>query len=412
VRLHQLLVEEEDKLAHDLELLANVEQPIKNFRALTETQRMFVAILESNGNDGGAVTARALLNGLEQSQALHTEHRQRILASFHRTEEILTRILAHLRVRTGHDFSRYKRSTVLRRLARRMQVARTNQLRDYYDFMRDNTEEAQALLSDLLISVTTFFRDRDAFDAVAKLLPGLFAAKGLKDPIRVWSAGCATGEEAFSLGILMLEEAARHDVRPPIQIFGSDLDVRGLAAAREARFPAAIEADVSEERLRRFFTRDGDQYRVRQELRDIVLFAIHDLLKDPPFLHMDLICCRNVMIYLDRDLQEQVCSTFHYALSPGGYLFLGAAETADNPPGLFHSIDRSARIYQSTAVPAKPPRLSPRLLGPVRIPEYASGPVQSLSPTAAVHEAEIKKGGSKWNFTTVPTLHVGRRLTF
>ena len=306
-------------------------------------------------------------------------------------EEILTRILAHLRVRTGHDFSRYKRSTVLRRLARRMQVARTNQLRDYYDFMRDNAEEAQALLSDLLISVTTFFRDRDAFDAVAKLLPGLFAAKGLKDPIRVWSAHCATGEEAFSLGILMLEEAARHDVRLPIQIFGSDLDVRGLAAAREARFPAAIEADVTEERLRRFFTRDGDQYRVRQELRDIVLFAIHDLLKDPPFLHMDLIGCRNVMIYLDRDLQEQVCSTFHYALSPGGYLFLGAAETADNPPGLFHSIDRSARIYQSTAVPAKPPRLSPRLLGPVRIPEYASGPVQSLSPTATVHEAALHR---------------------
>jgi two-component system CheB/CheR fusion protein len=199
-------------------------------------------------------------------------------------EDLLRRVLAHLRVRTGHDFSKYKRSTVLRRIARRMQVARTDTLRDYYDVLRDNPSEAQALLGDLLISVTTFFRDSEAFEALAKqVLPEILRDKDANDSIRVWVSGCATGEEAYTIAILLLEEASRHELRPTMQVFGSDLDARALAFAREGRFPAAIEADVSEERLRRFFLREGDQYRVRQELRDIVLFAVHDLLKDPPF---------------------------------------------------------------------------------------------------------------------------------
>src|SRR5690348_6952914 len=282
-------------------------------------------------------------------------------------EELLRRILAHLRVRTGHDFSKYKRSTVLRRIARRMQLTRADDLKEYYDVMRDNSDEAQALLSDLLISVTTFFRDGEAFDKIAKkAIPELFKNKNPEETIRVWVSGCATGEEAYSFAILLLEEAAKHPLRPPIQVFGSDLDSRALAAAREGRFPIAIESDVSEERLRRFFAREGDHYRVRQEVRDIVLFAVHDLLKDPPFSHVHLISCRNVLIYLDRELQEQLSSTFHYALNPGGYLFLGASESAENPSGLFRSIDRAARIYQSTAIAGDKPRLLPRLLGPVR----------------------------------------------
>ena len=200
-------------------------------------------------------------------------------------------------------------------------------------------------------------------------------------------AGCATGEEAYSIGILLLEEAARHDVRPQIQVFGTDLDSRALAAAREGRYPAAIEADVSEPRLRRFFTHEGDYYRIRQELRDIVLFALHDLLKDPPFSHVDVVSCRNVLIYLDRELQEQVCSTFHYALNPGGYLFLGTAETAENPPGLFRVLDRHVRIYQSTLAPGEKPELLPRLMGPIRIREQMLPLAQSVSPTAALTEA-------------------------
>ena len=189
----------------------------------------------------------------------------------------------------------------------------------------------------------------------------------------------------------VVEEAGRHDIRPPIQIFGSDLDSKALAAARDGRFPGAIENDVSEERLRRFFVREGDHYRVRQEVRDTVLFAVHDLLKDPPFSHVDLISCRNVLIYLDRELQEQVCNTFHYALSPAGSLFLGSSETADHPPGLFRLLDRSYRIYQSTAQIGEKPRLVPRLLGPVRVREPAVQYGRGLSPTVALGDAAMHR---------------------
>src|SRR5262249_38193342 len=232
----------------------------------------------------------------------------------------------------------------------------------------------------------------EAFRAIAKnVLPAMFNERGLNEPIRIWICGCATGEEAYSIAILLLEEAARHELRPPIQIFASDLDSRALSYAREGRFPTAIEADVSEERLRRFFVQEGDHYRVRQDVRDIVLFAIHDLLKDPPFSHVDLITCRNVLIYLDRDLQEQVCSTFHYALKPAAYLLLGPSEAADNPPGLFRTADRPARLYQSTTKLGERPYALPRLLGPVRVREQVTQPLRTISPTAALGEAVIHR---------------------
>jgi two-component system CheB/CheR fusion protein len=307
-------------------------------------------------------------------------------------EESLPRILAHLRVRTGHDFSKYKRSTVVRRIARRMQVTRTEDLGAYYDVLREQAEEAQALLSDLLISVTTFFRDGDVFDALAKgVIPQLFHDKGPNDSVRALVSGCATGEEAYSIAMLLLEETLRHEFRPTIQVFGSDLDSRALAIAREGRYPAAIDTDVSDDRMRRFFTREGDGYRVRQELRDVVLFAVHDLLKDPPFSRIDLVSCRNVLIYLDRELQEQVCSTFHYALNPGGFLLLGSAETADNPPGLFRTVDRTARIYQSTVQAGEKPRLLPRLFGPVTIREPANPLMRAVSPSVALSEAAMHR---------------------
>lgn len=303
-------------------------------------------------------------------------------------EDSLYRILAHLRIRTGHDFSKYKRSTVLRRIARRMQVTRTTSLKEYYDFSRGSPEEAQALLSDLLISVTTFFRDSGVFEALKTcVLPDLFEAKGPNDSVRVWVPGCATGEEAYTIAILLMEEAGRHDVRPAIQVFGSDLDGVALVSAREGRFLPTIAADVSEDRLRRFFVREGNGYRVRQELRDIVLFASHSLLKDPPFSRIDLISCRNVLIYLDRELQEQVCRTFYYALNPSGFLLLGSSESADSPAGLFTSVDRGARIYQSTAHPGDKPRLLPRLLGIPGLHEPAVSGGRSLAPTAALNEA-------------------------
>src|SRR6185437_1112918 len=171
----------------------------------------------------------------------------------------------------------------------------------------------------------------------------------------------------------------------------SDLDARALNLARDGRYPISIETDVGEERLRRFFTREGDGYRVRQELRDAVLFAVHDLLKDPPFSRVDLISCRNVLIYLDRDLQEQVCSTFHYALNPTGYLLLGSSENADNPSGLFRTVDRNSRIYQSTAYLSEKPRLLPQLIAPMRPHEQAARFIGSANPTVALSDAALHR---------------------
>ena len=295
-------------------------------------------------------------------------------------EDNLRRILAHLRVRTGHDFSHYKRSTVMRRLLRRMQVTRKEEFEEYFSYLRDHVEEAQALLADLLISVTAFFRDTKAFESLAQnVIPHLFRG-GERNPVRVWVAGCATGEEAYSVAILLMEEASRHEFRPEIQVFGSDMDSRALNIAREGRYPAAIEADVSEERLRRFFTRDGEYYRVKRELRDAVLFANHSLLKDPPFSRLDLISCRNLLIYLDRDLQQQVLATLHYGLLPDGYLFLGSSESGEHPDGMFRVVDRDARIYQSAGRSAERLPTLPRILG---VPSEHLGGAINPTPVSA-----------------------------
>lgn len=290
------------------------------------------------------------------------------------SEEWVRRILSLLRARTGQDFSRYKRATVMRRLARRMQVAQSEQLEDYFNFLRESPGEADALFNDLLISVTSFFRDASAFEALAiDVIPRVFDGHGEDQSIRVWVTGCATGEEAYSIAILLLEEAARRDIRPDIQVFATDLDEKALTVAREGRYPSTIAADVSEERLRRFFVREGEQYRIRREVRDLVVFAIHSILRDPPFSRIDLVTCRNLLIYLDRDLQQQVCSVLHYALKPGGYLFLGNSETAESPTGLFTPVNREARIFRSVERARDSLPMLPRAMGAVRLPEI-SGP--------------------------------------
>ena len=203
--------------------------------------------------------------------------------------EAMQRILSHLRIRSGHDFSKYKRSTVRRRIARRMQLQRAATMVEYLTILRENGGEAQALFADLLISVTTFFRDPQAFERLASIvITRLFEGKGSADKIRVWVPGCATGEEAYSIAMLLIEEATRREVRSEIQVFASDLDDGALAVARDGRYPVAIEADMTEERLKRFFNREGDRYHVTRELRDIVLFSKHSLLKDPPFSRVDL----------------------------------------------------------------------------------------------------------------------------
>jgi two-component system, chemotaxis family, CheB/CheR fusion protein len=297
-------------------------------------------------------------------------------------EETLQRIFAYLRTRTGNDFSRYKRSTIYRRLARRMQVRQVGELSEYLALLKRKPDEVEALFHELLISVTTFFRDPAAFDVLAqRVIPKLYEFDASAGSLRIWVPGCASGEEAYSLAMLFADEAGRHETRKELQIFASDLDTTALSIAREGRYPFAIEADVGEERLRKYFTKEGDLYRIRRELREMVLFATHSLLKDPPFSRLHLISCRNLLIYLEKDLQQQVLATFNYALRPGGYLFLGSSETADIAPAYFRVLDREARIYQSKGATGDyrelPNILVPHRSGEIPVPGPALGPIHS-----------------------------------
>ncbi len=262
------------------------------------------------------------------------------------SEAALREVLIFLRMRTGRDFSYYKRATIVRRISRRMQVNSVEDLPGYLAFLRMHPGETGAMLQDLLISVTNFFRDREAFTALDHHLPALFAGKDHGDTVRVWVPACATGEEAYSLAMMFLEYAHRLESPPALQIFGCDLDEQAIQVARAGIYPGAIVADVSEERLRRFFTRERGGYRVRREVREMVLFAAHDLLKDAPFSRMDLISCRNLMIYLNREAQARVLETFHFALKAGGRLFLGSSESIDETSPLFKPLDKKFRIYQ------------------------------------------------------------------
>ncbi|WP_412060706.1 CheR family methyltransferase [Rubrivirga sp. IMCC45206] len=271
--------------------------------------------------------------------------------------QALQAIFAHLRERTAHDFSDYKRTTILRRLARRLQMTGQPGLPSYAAYLRSDPGEVQALLRDFLISVTQFFRDSEAFEALqAEVVPALFEGKGRHDQVRVWVAGCATGEEAYSIAMLLCEYKDRLADGPDIQVFATDIDDDALDRAREGVYSEIVAADVSAERLQRFFQVEGDAVRVKPEIRQMVLFARHNLLSDPPFSRLDLVACRNVLIYFNRSVQERVFATFHYALHPEGWLFLGAAEGPALLSKGFAAVDKPARIYQRRGG-AAPPRL-------------------------------------------------------
>jgi two-component system CheB/CheR fusion protein len=260
-------------------------------------------------------------------------------------EIALRDVLVFLRMRTGHDFSYYKRATILRRIGRRMQVNGVDDLPGYLEFLRTHPGEPTALLQDLLISVTNFFRDRDVWEAVAKQIPELFKDKTSGDLVRVWVPACATGEEAYSIAMLLLEHARKLDAPPTLQVFACDLDEQAIQTARAGLYSEVIAADVSEERLRRFFVKELHNFRVKRELREMVLFAVHDLLKDAPFSRMDMVSCRNLLIYLNDAAQHRVFETLHFALKPHGRLVLGASESAEDAGALFSSIDKKHRIY-------------------------------------------------------------------
>jgi two-component system CheB/CheR fusion protein len=297
-------------------------------------------------------------------------------------QQALREIFALLRAHTGHDFANYKRATLLRRIERRISVRNLPGLEAYAAVLRGQPDEVQALLKDLLISVTNFFRDKEAFAALEQeILPRIFAGKGAGDTVRVWVAGCATGEEAYSVAMLCAERALDVLDAPAVQVFATDIGEAAVARARAGLYTPADVADVSPERLRRFFTLEDERYRVRPELRERILFAHHNLLADPPFSHLDLVTCRNVLIYLNRTAQERVIEIFHLALEPGGFLFLGNVESADGASDLFTVISREHRLFQRR--PAAPQPLPLPLSGPPPRPAAARPPALPAPDAAA-----------------------------
>ena len=251
-----------------------------------------------------------------------------------------------LRSRLGHDFSQYKKQTFMRRVQRRMQVVHLTAYADYLARLKIDHEQAVLLFRDLLISVTSFFRDAAAFTVLEKqVIPGLFQGKDATSTVRVWVPGCATGEEAYSMAILLREHMETLTVLPKVQIFGSDIDEIAIATARAGRYPASLLDGMSDERRSRFFSKTAGGFVVKQAVRELCTFSAHSLVRDPPFSRIDLISCRNLLIYLDRTLQDRVVPIFHYALVPAGILVLGTSETIARHEQLFRPLDRAHHIF-------------------------------------------------------------------
>ncbi len=266
-----------------------------------------------------------------------------------KTETAMKKIFVLLRAQTGHDFSNYKPSTISRRIERRMAVHQIESIDSYVKQLQRNPAEVEALFNDLLIGVTNFFRDPEAFQLLEdKVIPKIFADKHANDVIRVWTTGCSSGEEAYSLAILLVERMDVLKQSFAVQIFATDIDSRAIASARAGRYPASIADDISPERLARFFTvePDGSAYRIHKGIRDMLIFSEQNLIKDPPFSKLDLISCRNLLIYLDAELQKKIIPLFHYALKPGGMLFLGTSEGTGEFDTLFSVLDRKAKLYE------------------------------------------------------------------
>src|SRR5262249_19917305 len=264
----------------------------------------------------------------------------------------LSRIFLTLKKHTGVDFTAYKQSTLQRRIQRRMALHRIEQLRQYANFLRGNAQETQELFNDLLINVTRFCREERAFAALSKkFIPHLVKGKARKGELRVWVPGCASGEEVYSLAICILETlgAAAPTVR--VQVFGTDLSESAIERARLGIYSSAIEKDVSPQRLQRFFKKLDSTYQINRTVRDVCTFARQNITADPPFSRLDLISCRNVLIYLGPQLQKRAMPIFHYALNPVGYLLLGPSETVGVFSDLFELVDKRAKIYAKKVVP-------------------------------------------------------------
>lgn len=262
-------------------------------------------------------------------------------------KDLMNKIFLLLRAQTGHDFSLYKQNTIRRRIGRRMILQHISSLSDYVRFLQRNPAEVETLFKEMLIGVTNFFRDPESWEALKeKVLPQLFEERPLDQAVRIWVVGCSTGEEAYTIAMLVQEYMEQHGVSYKLQIFATDIDGNGIEKARLGIFPEGIATDLTPERLQRFFDHKGNIYQVKRIIRDNVVFAVQNVAKDPPFSRLDLVCCRNLMIYIQPELQKQVLRIFHYALNQNGFLMLGNSETVGDYYTLFASLDRKWKIYQ------------------------------------------------------------------
>lgn len=265
------------------------------------------------------------------------------------TNSLSKKIFILLRAQTGHDFSGYKPSTINRRIERRMAVHQVDSIDNYVKYLQQTPVEIEALFRDLLIGVTKFFRDDEAFTALEEqIIPALFSHKPASSVIRIWSTGCSTGEEAYSIAMLLFEHNDSIKKNFTVQLFATDIYSRAIATARAGLYPASIADDISPERLARFFSveADGSAYRIHKNIRDMLVFSEQDVIKDPPFSKLDMISCRNLLIYMDTELQKKLIPLFHFALKPAGILFLGTSEGIGDFSTLFTVLDRKVKFYQ------------------------------------------------------------------
>jgi two-component system, chemotaxis family, CheB/CheR fusion protein len=266
-----------------------------------------------------------------------------------RAEDLMKKIFNLVLTQTAHDFSNYKKGTIIRRIERRMSVHNIKSMDEYVRYLEQKPAEVEALFRDFLIGVTSFFRNPRAFEVLSeKVIPNLFVGKCAGEAIRIWVPGCSTGEEAYSIGILVQEQMEMLKQALKIQIFATDIDSRAIEQARIGIYPASIFPDISSERLGRFFTQGPDgNYRIQKNIREMIIFSEHDLVKDPPFSKLDLVSCRNVLIYMDGELQKRFISNFFYSLNSDKFLFLGPSETVNEFTNIFDTLDRAAKVYQS-----------------------------------------------------------------
>ena len=257
---------------------------------------------------------------------------------------------------SGVDFSQYKPATLRRRILRRMVLNKIETMGAYLNRLEADHSEVDALYRDLLINVTSFFREPETFEYLkSEIIPNILRNRRSDLPIRVWVPGCATGEEAYSIAILLMESMELSARAPAIQIFASDISKQAIQIAREGLYPENVAADVSPERLQRFFAATDRDYQISKQVRDLCIFAVQDVNRDPPFSRMDLISCRNLLIYLGVSLQRRVLAAFHYALNPDGYLLLGSSESVEAGSDAFRQIDKKHKLYSRLLTSARPP---------------------------------------------------------